>query len=298
MNTEYIQGLAQNTITFILRNFLNLGDEVMYADTSLVRDLGCDPLDTLEVIMAIESNLNITVDDSFLMVDNSGNTVRESLTIGELVDYCTAQISASLCTENATHIEPLPLKPTHIGNSGKKTSVTIDYNQALDMIVECSESKFIPIDTPLSDLGIEPSDVIEYILEYSTLDLSATEDYDIDFNHDCESSSITIETTAFTRQGEINTLSEFAEELSEGWNSCIELPSDNYYDWITDSCRGDGCFCEKNSYQLAGLDVEKLFAKIESVYGVTIDRHLAAQFSGTVEMLCNQIVEYINKGTQ
>lgn len=50
---------------------------------------GCDELDCIEIIMAIEYVLNITIDDNLFMDGKDENQkVKQSLTVKNVIDYC------------------------------------------------------------------------------------------------------------------------------------------------------------------------------------------------------------------
>lgn len=101
MNAQYINGLATNTVTFIVQALLNWPDELpldmTFAETD-EKGLGCDELDCVEIMMAIEYAMNITIDDSlFLDVDKKGNQiVKKSLSLQVVIDYCKERITECL----------------------------------------------------------------------------------------------------------------------------------------------------------------------------------------------------------
>jgi acyl carrier protein len=73
MNREQIT----QKVVEIVRNLLKVEGEVS-DNTSLVKDLACDSLDVVELIMALEEAFDMTVGD---------DDIYEIKTIGNIVDY-------------------------------------------------------------------------------------------------------------------------------------------------------------------------------------------------------------------
>ncbi len=298
MNLAYIEGFVQNTITSIIRNLLDC-DEI-YSDTSIATDLGCDQLDVLELIMTIEHNLNIPIsDDFYIQGDGENACLNDSLTVKDLIDYCVGQVADSIGSEACLSVDPLPSKPNPDSRLGIIATSEIDYDKALRIFDECAEANYVPLGISLEEIYIDYERVIEYIVQNSSLDL-----HDAEFELEDFGDGFAISTecvTVFEWQNDIeqvNTLAELAAELSEGFDESIEIPSDNYFDWIAYSCSPRDWYCENNSLQIAGLDCDKFVSIIKDQYGILLNHSMISGYQGTVDMFLNELVEYINKRTE
>lgn len=75
----------QSRLTEILCNQLCLDAHQVTLESNIRDDLGCDSLDAIELIIAVESEWKITIPD-----DDADNFE----TVGELVDYITRRTNA------------------------------------------------------------------------------------------------------------------------------------------------------------------------------------------------------------
>lgn len=295
MNLGYIEGFVQNSVTSLIRNLTDF-DEI-YSDTSLVKDMGCDQLDVIELIMAIEHNLNITISDDFYLQGESENAcLNNSLTVKNLIDYCVDQVADSIGSKACLSVDPLPQKPNPDSRLGIKATSEIDYDKALQLFDDCAESNYIPLGISLEETYIDSERVIEYIIQNSSLDLHDAE-YELEDFGDGYAVSVEC-TTVFNWQNDIeqvNTLEELAEELSKGFDENIEIPSDNYFDWIAYSCSPCDWYCENNSIQFAGLNCDKFVTAIKDRYGIPLNHSTISGYQGTIGMFLNNLVEYINQ---
>lgn len=63
------------------------------------KGLGCDELDCVEIVMAIEYVLNITIDDNLFFDTNGENQkVKPSLKIKDVIDYCINKVAEALAS--------------------------------------------------------------------------------------------------------------------------------------------------------------------------------------------------------
>lgn len=67
----------------IVAETLNVEEDKINLETSLVEDLGADSLDAVELIMALESEFGLEIDD---------DSAQQSKTIGELVAYIESRL--------------------------------------------------------------------------------------------------------------------------------------------------------------------------------------------------------------
>lgn len=104
MNKEYIHGLVQNNVEFVFKTLLNFSDKDISLDSSFSKDFGLDDLDAVEIIMALEYTLNISIEDEFWIIhEGKNNSLNPSLTIGDVIDYCVRKIELALAAnENST----------------------------------------------------------------------------------------------------------------------------------------------------------------------------------------------------
>ena len=104
MNKEYIYGLVQNNVEFVFKTLLNFSDKDISLDSSFSKDFGLDDLDAVEIIMALEHTLNISIEDEFWIIhEGKNNSLNPLLTIGDVIDYCVRKIELALAAnENST----------------------------------------------------------------------------------------------------------------------------------------------------------------------------------------------------
>ena len=67
----------------IVAETLNVEEDKINLETSLVEDLGADSLDAVELIMALESEFGLEIDD---------DSAQQAKTIGELVAYIESRL--------------------------------------------------------------------------------------------------------------------------------------------------------------------------------------------------------------
>ena len=88
MNKEYIYGLVQNNVEFVFKTLLNFSDKDISLDSSFSKDFGLDDLDAVEIIMALEHTLKISIEDEFWIIhEGKNNSLNPLLTIGDVIDY-------------------------------------------------------------------------------------------------------------------------------------------------------------------------------------------------------------------
>lgn len=299
MNTVYLKGIVQTTIVDTLSRLLNLDKNMIYLDTTL-GDIGCDGLDTVEIIMSIESSLLIEIDDTFLMRGDESGDINEEVTIGKIIDYCFDKVMASILGESATICEPLQSKPkTDDHTLEQRASKTITYEDALNLIQQCTDKKFVSVDTPISELGLDIPGIIEEMVHESSLDLS-DDDADLELDETEDGYSVSIDMPIFTWEtnpNEIHTIGELFEALAEGWKGDFQAPVSYILNIIarnSSDCQ-DVWFFEYSSGNDVDINLQKLLKTIEQEYNVSIILKSAAQFGeASIEAICNAIVEYVN----
>lgn len=65
-------------VSKLISNEMNIDIEKVQAKSDFVNDLGCDSLDTVELVMKVEETFGITISDM---------DAEKIKTVGELVDY-------------------------------------------------------------------------------------------------------------------------------------------------------------------------------------------------------------------
>lgn len=176
-----------------------------------------------------------------------------------------------------------------------KSTPVADYDKILTIFDQCTEAKFLPLGIYLEDTFIDADAVVEYILKNSVLKLDHTEFCLLDsggcFDISIESAPIFC---WHKDEEEIMTLEELADELSSGWSGRIEIPNENFYDWIVASCSPQEWYCENNSIRFARLNLEEFITYIEKEYGISIAPSTVSNSTTTVRTICELIVENIN----
>ena len=183
-----------------------------------------------------------------------------------------------------------------------KTAINMITNkETLDLFISCSKATFCTPETLLSQLDINPLEVID-----SQIRLGIDESLRITHKF-----SLTVQnekTVVFSQPlfelsrpiAEIQTLHELADELSELTNENGVIVIDgNEYDMIAevgmDKVDFDMFFTIYNSWEYSKVDVPKLLLTLKDSYGIQIERSAITKFNGTVEELCNALTKRINK---
>ncbi len=175
----------------------------------------------------------------------------------------------------------------------------ITNNETLELLVSCSKAKFCTPDMLLSELGINPLDVID-----SQIRCGADLNFNSDFSLLVENDRIVVFSQPLFEFSkpieEIQTLGDFANELSKlAVEDSVIVFGGNEYDMIADagSCKADYDYLYTiyNSWEYSKIDVKKFILTLKASYGIQIERRAITKFYGTVEELCHALTERINR---
>lgn len=176
---------------------------------------------------------------------------------------------------------------------------SIDYNDTLGLIIECSSAEYCTSDTNLVELGIDPIEIIKCLLfsDVIEIEIGGYGDFEITSDDDCTivfSQPIAVFQTPIS---EITTLGILADELSQQYPDTAL----NGYDLIeTAECDDteNGWFTEETSWEYSGIDASEFIKSIKEQYGVQIEKKAITGFNGSVRELCESLTDRINRALE
>lgn len=172
----------------------------------------------------------------------------------------------------------------------------------LEILIACSKAKFCTPEELLSEIGIEPLEVIDSLIRCGA-DLSINSDFSLVVD-DGRHVVFTQPLFEFTKPiEEIQTLGDLAAELSglTDEDGVIAFEG-NEYDIIADAgsykVDFDSFYTAHNSWEYTKIDVSKFLQTVKDSYGIQIERGAITKFYGTVEELCMSLTERINRAIE
>jgi acyl carrier protein len=76
----------------MIAHFLNKSEEMVTPDSTLMKDLGADSMDVLEISMALEETFGVPLEDE---------DISSTITVQQIADHIEARIKSSLPDEVA-----------------------------------------------------------------------------------------------------------------------------------------------------------------------------------------------------
>lgn len=101
-NMAYIHSLARNIVLDTLHVQLNIDIEDIHSNSTFSKDLGCDGLDMVELVMSLEQVFGIIIEDSIYVVDD--DTINERFTVLSMINHCADKMEEELITASGTSL--------------------------------------------------------------------------------------------------------------------------------------------------------------------------------------------------